>query len=185
MYIVSLTKLHYCAFKRQTRVAGWRPSLHSASCGRGQWGETGSLLIYLFIYFTQNNNGSFPRSLLHHLNSSSLCAFLGHVDMWNGDSLAIGEGAQQMPVHHGPSYSRGLSAAACAAVAAACAQPAVTPSHHHNHPFSPHLSGLAPDGFSQGSMAPLQTPDSPSHLACSDRWGSRRFPTRSVLSEHI
>lgn len=40
--------------------------------------------------------------------------------MWNGDSLAIGEGAQQMPVHHGPSDSRGLSAGGAAA-AAGCA----------------------------------------------------------------
>lgn len=44
-----------------------------------------------------------------------LCAFLGHTDMRNGDSLAIGEGAQQMPVHHGLSDSCGLSAGAKAA----------------------------------------------------------------------
>lgn len=84
-----------------------------------------------------------------------------------------------MPVHHGPSDSRGLSAGAAAA--AGRAQPTVTPSHHHNH----NLSGLAPDGFSQGSMAPLQTPAGPSDLACGDRYGSRGFPMRSVLSEHI
>lgn len=41
-----------------------------------------------------------------------LCAFLGHADMRNGDSPAISEGAQQMPVHHGLSDSCGLSAGA-------------------------------------------------------------------------
>lgn len=39
--------------------------------------------------------------------------------------------------------------------------------------------------FSQGSMAPLQTPATLSFLACGDRWGSRRIPLTSVLSEHI
>lgn len=131
------------------------------------------LYYFIFIFFTQPNNGSFPRSL--HLNSSSLCAFLGHADMWNGDSLAIGGGAQQMPVHHGPSDSRGLSAGGAAA-AAGRAQPSMTPSDHHDHHFLPHLSGLAPDGFSLASVAPLQTPAGPSHLACGDRWGVPRVP---------
>lgn len=46
-----------------------------------------------------------PRILL-------LCAFLGHSDVRNGDSPAIGEGTQQMPVHHGLWDSGGLSAGA-------------------------------------------------------------------------
>lgn len=52
-------------------------------------------------------------------------------------------------------------------------------------PLHPHLTGLASDCFSQGSMAPLQTPATLSCLACSDRWGSRGIPLTSVLSEHI
>lgn len=60
---------------------------------------------------TQASSGSSPRTTSTFLS----CAFLGHSDMWNGDSLAIGEGAQQMPVHHGLSDSCGLSAGAKAA----------------------------------------------------------------------
>lgn len=59
-----------------------------------------------------------------------LCAFLGHTDMWNRDSLAIGEGTQQMPVHHGLSDSRGLSAGAKAA-------------GHTQRTVTPSLTGLA------------------------------------------
>lgn len=93
---------------RQNKEVGRRSSFcllcgGVAGTGRG---------VKLARLLTQADSGSSPRT---HLNSSSLCAFLGHVDMWNGDSLAIGEGAQQMPVHHGLSDSCGLSAGAKAA----------------------------------------------------------------------
>lgn len=45
-------------------------------------------------------------------STSLSCAFLGHADMRNGDRPAMGEGAQQMPVHHGLPDSCGLSAGA-------------------------------------------------------------------------
>lgn len=71
--------------------------------------------------------------------------------MRNGDSLAIGEGAQQMPVHHELSDSCGLSAGA---KAAGRAQRTVTPS----------LTGLA-------EMILGPSPQ-PSWLARGDRLGS-------------
>lgn len=93
---------------RRSKEVGWRSSL-CLLCGGVAGTGWGAKLARLL---TQADYGSSPRT---HLNSSSLCAFLGHVDMWNGDSLAIGEGAQQMPVHHGLSDSCGLSAGAKAA----------------------------------------------------------------------
>lgn len=56
--------------------------------------------------------------------------------MRNRDSPAIGEGAQQMPVHHGLSDSRGLSARA---KATGHTQRTVT---RTVSPLSPHWPGL-------------------------------------------
>lgn len=84
--------------------------------------------------------------------------------MRNGDSLAIGEGAQQMPVHHGLSDSCGLSAGA---KAAGHTQWTVT------LPF-PYWPSLDSSG-----------PPRPPWLACGDRPGSWGSPLTSVLSEHI
>lgn len=84
--------------------------------------------------------------------------------MRNGDSLAIGEGAQQMPVLHGLSDSCGLSAGA---KAAGHTQWTVNP-----FPQWPSLDYFSP--FPQ-----------PSWLACGDRPGSWGSPLTYGLSEHV